>query len=245
MSKKHILLTGSYGNLGRALVEHLADGQTHLFLQGRRWDEENAQWAHALDAGSITLLNADLSRIDDISSMFDRIREKTDHLDVLINNAGVQDICDLETMSAEIWQNMFDVNLRAAHLLTQHFSRLERVHSRRCIINILSIEAEHPAVGHSHYAASKGGLLQYSRAAALELGPKGIRVNAVSPGLIEREGIHEQWPDGVQRYLKASPLKRLISPADIAHAVEYLMNAEAVTGINLVVDAGIGTVTGY
>jgi NAD(P)-dependent dehydrogenase (short-subunit alcohol dehydrogenase family) len=245
MRKKHILITGSYGNLGRALAEHLADEHTHLFLQGREWDKEAAGWAHELNAGSITLLNADLRSISSIDTMCEQVHTETEYLDVLINNAGVQDICELETMPGETWQRMFDVNLRAAHLLTQHFSGLKSDHNRRCIINILSIEAEHPAVGHSHYAASKGGLLQYSRAAALELGPRGIRVNAVSPGLIERDGIHEQWPEGVQRYLKASPLKRLISPADVAHAVDYLIAAEAVTGINLVVDAGIGTVTGY
>ncbi len=85
--------------------------------------------------------------------MFDQIHNETEYLDVLIKNADVQDICDLETLPVETWQRMLDVNMKAALLLTQHFSRLKSDHTSRSIINILSIEAEHPALGHSNYAA--------------------------------------------------------------------------------------------
>ncbi|MDQ4078313.1 MAG: SDR family oxidoreductase, partial [Chloroflexota bacterium] len=109
------------------------------------------------------------------------------------------------------------------------------------IVNIASIEAERPAPLHAHYNAAKGGVLMYTRSAALELGPHGIRVNAVSPGLIWREGIEEQWPEGVARWREAAPLTRLGRPEDVADACLFLASPAArwISGTNLVVDGGV------
>ncbi|MDX1577627.1 MAG: SDR family oxidoreductase, partial [Gemmatimonadota bacterium] len=96
----------------------------------------------------------------------------------------------------------------------------------------------------SHYNASKAGVLMHTRAAAGELGPRGIRVNAVSPGLIRRPGIEEQWPEGVERWRAACPLERMGEPGDVADACLFLASDAArwITGANLVVDGG--TLTG-
>jgi NAD(P)-dependent dehydrogenase (short-subunit alcohol dehydrogenase family) len=87
----------------------------------------------------------------------------------------------------------------------------------------------------------------HTRAAALELGPHGIRVNAVSPGLIDREGLERDWPDGVSRYLDAAPLGRLGRPDDVADACLFLASPAArwITGADLVVDGGVLTCTAY
>jgi len=109
------------------------------------------------------------------------------------------------------------------------------------IINIASIEGIQPAVGHSHYAASKAAVLMHTRAAALELGGHGIRVNAVAPGLIEREGIADAWPEGVARWTAACPLGRLGRPEDVADAVLFLASDAArwITGATLIIDGGM------
>jgi NAD(P)-dependent dehydrogenase (short-subunit alcohol dehydrogenase family) len=109
------------------------------------------------------------------------------------------------------------------------------------IVNIASIEGLQPASGHSHYAASKAAVLMHSRAAALELGPQRIRVNAVAPGLIDRAGLADAWPDGVNRWLTACPLERLGSTEDVADAVLFLLSDAArwITGATLVVDGGM------
>src|SRR4029079_17894897 len=103
------------------------------------------------------------------------------------------------------------------------------------IVNITSIEAESPAAGHSHYNAAKAGVLMYTRAAALELAAHGIRVNAVAPGLIWREGIEEAWPDGVARWKRAAPLGRLGRAEDVADACLFLASPAArwITGASL------------
>ena len=109
------------------------------------------------------------------------------------------------------------------------------------IINIASIEGIQPAVGHSHYAASKAAVLMHTRTAALELGGHGIRVNAVAPGLIEREGIADAWPEGVARWTAACPLGRLGRPEDVADAVLFLASDAArwITGATLIIDGGM------
>jgi NAD(P)-dependent dehydrogenase (short-subunit alcohol dehydrogenase family) len=117
-------------------------------------------------------------------------------------------------------------------------------HLRRdngAVVNIASIEGLQPASGHSHYTASKAAVLAHTRAAALELGRLGIRVNAVAPGLIHRDGLEADWPEGVARWHAACPLGRLGQPDDVADAVLFLASAAArwMTGACLVVDGGV------
>ncbi len=109
------------------------------------------------------------------------------------------------------------------------------------IVNVASIEGLQPAAGHSHYAASKAAVIMHTRAAALELGAQRIRVNAVAPGLIDRAGLADAWPDGVGRWLAACPLERLGTTEDVADAVLFLLSDAArwITGTTLVVDGGM------
>ena len=113
------------------------------------------------------------------------------------------------------------------------------------ICNVSSIEGIQPAAGHAHYSAAKAGVIMHTRAAALELGSSGIRVNAVAPGLIAREGIGEQWPEGVRRWEESCPLGRLGDPTDVADAVLFLCSSAArwITGAVLAVDGGVLTAT--
>ena len=113
--------------------------------------------------------------------------------------------------------------------------------------SISSIEGSRPAAGHSHYATSKSALIMATRAAALELGAHGIRVNSVSPGLVNREGLGDDWPEGVERWRRAAPLGRLGEPEDIADAVAFLVSPAAgwITGHDLVIDGGMSAVPGW
>jgi 3-oxoacyl-[acyl-carrier protein] reductase len=111
------------------------------------------------------------------------------------------------------------------------------------IVNITSIESVNPAPNHSHYNAAKGGVLMFTRASACELAPHGIRVNAVAPGLIRREGLERDCTDGVERWQNAAPLKRLGLPEDVADACLFLASSAArwITGASLLVDGGVMT----
>ncbi len=95
------------------------------------------------------------------------------------------------------------------------------------MVNIASIEGHNPAPGHGHYATSKAALLMFTKAAALEFGALGIRVNSISPGLIHRDGIEEGWPEGVGRWKAAAALQELGRPDDIADAALFLASDAA------------------
>jgi NAD(P)-dependent dehydrogenase (short-subunit alcohol dehydrogenase family) len=147
-------------------------------------------------------------------------------------------------MSEAEWDEVVNSNLRSTFLCTQAVARQMMAQGDGgAIVNIASIEAENPAPMHSHYNAAKGGVVMHTAAAANELGPHGIRVNAVSPGLIWREGIEQAWPDGVERFLKAAPLGRLGRADDVADACLFLASPAArwITGANLRVDGGVMT----
>ena len=142
-------------------------------------------------------------------------------------------------MSPEEFTTVVDSNLGTVFHGTR--AAASRMVDGGAIVNVASIEALQPADGHSHYSAAKAAVVAHTRAAALELGPLGIRVNAVAPGLIARPGIAEQWPDGVARWEAAAPLGRLGEPADVADACLFLASDAArwITGAVLVVDGGM------
>ena len=184
-----------------------------------------------------TLVRADLSNAGDVDAMFSDVTP-----DLVVNNAAVQPVQSLTDMSLGEWRSMMAANLDSAFLVTRCVAERWRSAGRPgAVVNIASIEGIDPASGHGHYATSKAGLLMFTRAAALEFGPAGIRVNAVSPGLIDREGLADDWPEGVRRWQDRAPLRRMGSPNDVADAVLFLLCPAArwISGANLVVDGGM------
>lgn len=246
---KSVLITGAAGNLGRALAETFSKAGCRVVLQCREAKKSKMlEFQQSLPVESI-VLTGDISNPQDIIKIFSEIEREFKPLDFLVNNAGLQGVVPFEYLDEEEWDAVFNVNIRSPHLCTKAFRELHLKNSSLlpAIVNIASIEGSIPALSHSHYAASKGGLIQYTRAAALELGGVGIRVNSISPGLINSPGIDEDWPDGVARYINSSPLSRLVDPAEVANSVLFLVSpyASGITGVNLRVDTGMGVVQGY
>jgi NAD(P)-dependent dehydrogenase (short-subunit alcohol dehydrogenase family) len=163
-------------------------------------------------------------------------------VDTAVANAGVQPVAELATMSMQLWREVVDTNLTGSFATVQAAaSAIGEQRGGGAIILIASIEGTHPVWSHAHYCASKAALIHFARTAALEYGPSGIRINSVSPGLIWRDGLDRDWPDGVRRYRQAVPLGRLGHPADVGNACVFLASpmAEWITGQNLVVDGGV------
>ena len=163
-------------------------------------------------------------------------------LDLIVNNAAIQPVQMLADTSPSDWRSVHAANLDSAFFVTRCAARSWQAKGRGgAIVNIASIEGSDPAAGHGHYASSKAGLIMLTRACALEYGPAGIRVNAVSPGLIDRAGLADAWPEGVDRWLDRAPLGRLGTPNDVADAVLFLLSPAArwISGANLVVDGGM------
>ncbi len=145
-------------------------------------------------------------------------------------------------MSAAQWRAVVDTNLSSVFACTQAAAEVMRGQGEGgSVTHIASVEASRPGPLHAHYSASKAAAVMHARSAALEYGPFGIRVNTVSPGLIDREGLAEAWPEGVGRWRAAAPLGRLGRPEDVADACVFLASGLAswVTGHDLVVDGGV------
>ncbi|MFJ2771168.1 SDR family NAD(P)-dependent oxidoreductase [Streptomyces sp. NPDC087300] len=164
-------------------------------------------------------------------------------LDALVNCAGVQPVQALDGMTVADWRAVTEANTASAFSCTQAAAEvMSRQDGGGSITHIASIEGSQPAPGHAHYSASKAALIMFARSAALEYGPLGIRVNSVSPGLIDRPGLADDWPDGVARWGRAAPLGRLGRPEDIGDACVFLASDAAswISGTDLVVDGGVG-----
>jgi NAD(P)-dependent dehydrogenase (short-subunit alcohol dehydrogenase family) len=168
-------------------------------------------------------------------------------LGVVVNNVGTYPSASLERMTIDDWRRVLRVNLDATLLCTQAAARRMRTSGGGAVVNIASLSAHRPATEQSHYDAAKAGVVTFTRAAAVELGPVGIRVNSVSPGLVHRPGIEQDWLDGVTRWQDRVPLGRLVAPSDVADACVFLASplAAGITGQDLLVDGGISATPAY
>ena len=233
LSGETVLVTGASGNIGRGIALRLAEAGASVIVHCHRNKAGADQLAAELGGGSA--VQADLAEEAAVDALFVELAPT-----MIVNNAATQLVQSLGDMDYEHWRAMLATNLDAVFLVMRRAAHAW-VDRGGAIVNIASIEALDPAVGHGHYATSKAGLVMLSRAAALEFGPAGIRVNCVSPGLIDREGLARDWPDGVSRWHDRAPLGRLGTPKDVADAVLFLLSPAArwISGTNLVVDGGM------
>lgn len=229
------LVTGASGNIGGAIAERLAEAGASLILHFHRNETPVTELAARL--GGAEILQADLTDSDAVQQLFTAVRP-----DLVVHNAAAQPVAGMGDMSFAEWRDVLAANLDSAFLVTQQ-AALAWVAAGvpGAIVNIGSIEGQDPAVGHSHYATSKAGVAMLTRAAALEFGSAQIRVNCVSPGLVDREGLARDWPDGVARWHDRVPLGRIGSAIDVADAVLFLLSPAArwISGANLIVDGGM------
>ena len=242
LSGEQVLVTGASGNIGQGIARRLAEAGADIVAH---YHENEAPARELIEhLGKGRAVQADLRDEESV----DRMLASAD-VTLVVNNAAVQTVQNLVDLSLSDWQQMMAANLDSAFLVTQRIARMWSGANRggaiatRSIVNIGSIEGMDPAAGHGHYATSKAGLLMLTRAAALEFGADGIRVNCVSPGLISRDGLAEDWPEGVSRWLDRVPLGRVGTPNDVADAVLFLLSPAArwISGANLVVDGGMST----
>ena len=244
------LVTGAGAGIGTGIATRLAEAGAHVAVHYHRSDDGARDVVDTILAagGSARAFRADLTQAPDVADLIARVRADLGHPDILVNNAGTYPLGTILDMSADDWQAVVAANLTSVHLVTQAVARaLRDARTPGAIVNIASIEASNVAPAHSHYAAAKAGVVMYTRSAARELGAHGIRVNAVSPGLIWREGLDQAWPQGVSAYAAATPLGRLGQFDDVADACLFLVSPAArwVTGIELVVDGGVLTSRAY
>ncbi len=243
------MVTGASGNIGRGIATRLAEAGASIVVHYFS-DAAGASDTAALisaGGGQAIIVQADLSSEAAVDTLFAELQEQNRRVDGVVNNAAAQPpAIRLQDISAADWQAVMAANLDSAFLVTRNAARsMGEAGSGGAVVNIASISGSDPAVGHSQYATSKAALIMLTRAAAQEYGSAGIRVNSVSPGLIESERLDQDWPDGVKSWQQRAPLARLGRPDDIADAVLFLLSPASrwISGVNLVVDGGMSAVS--
>ena len=244
LSGKVAVVTGAGAGIGRGIARRLAEAGAAIGVHFRGGREDAAMLVADIerDGGRALAVHADLTEAGAVDAAVKAVQDALGPIDILVNNAARQTHCGLAEMNFEEWRGMMEANLDGVFRVTRAVAdRMIARGAGGAIVNIASIEGLFPAAGHGHYSVSKAGLLMFTRAAALEFGRHGIRVNAVSPGVIRRDGIEEAWPEGVARWMKAVPLSRMGEPEDVADAVLFLASDASrwITGANIVVDGGV------
>ena len=245
LSNRNALVTGAGSGLGPFIVRALDAAGASVAIACHD-NEAGAKNVADLCQNKTAVIRADLGKSSEVERLFTDASEALGAINILINCAAVasQTIEDLANLSDEQWAATQRTNVQAPMKLTQRFAAQG---IEGAVVNISSIEGSRPTFGHAHYATSKAALEMLTRASALEFGPGGVRVNAVAPGLIHRDGIEQGWPEGVNAWKSAAPLGRLVDPEHIAAAVVYLASdaAASVSGTVLTIDCGLSIRPGW
>jgi NAD(P)-dependent dehydrogenase (short-subunit alcohol dehydrogenase family) len=225
------LVSGAGSGLGRAIARRFAEAGARVAVHYRASRDGAEQVVREIAAagGEARAFAADLTVEGESERLVDEVA------------AALGPLADLLQLKTADWDAVLAQNLRTALACLQAAGRRMAARGEGAIVNVTSIQAFRPAPALAHYSAAKAGLEMLTRSAALELGPSGVRVNAVAPGLVRREGLESAWPEGVARYVAAAPLGRIAEPEDIADACLFLASPAArfVTGTTLVVDGGV------
>jgi NAD(P)-dependent dehydrogenase (short-subunit alcohol dehydrogenase family) len=239
-----VLITGGATGIGESLVSHFArQGSRVVFLDIQ--DEPARLLVESIAAEGCPkplYTHCDLTRLSVLKSAIDQAIDTLGTIDVLVNNAANDQRHSIEEVTAELWDHSFAVNLRPQFFAIQAVLPAMRSAGRGSIINMSSISWMIPTTGLPLYVAAKAGIVGLTRTMAHELGPAGIRVNAVLPGAIATERQERLWytPEGVQRILDNQALKRQLEPAEVARLVLFLAadDSSAITNQSYIVDAG-------
>jgi NAD(P)-dependent dehydrogenase (short-subunit alcohol dehydrogenase family) len=230
-------LSASAG-IGAGVARRFAEAGANVAINFRS-DRAGAEALAESLAGEAIALHADITDQPAVEALMQAVVDRFGRIDALINNAALQDHGPLMELPGETFDRMLQTNVGGAFRCAQAAAR--RMSGGGAIVNIASISGLEPAFGHAHYCSSKAALIMLTRAAALELGPQNVRVNAVAPGLIWRDGLDVNWPEGLARWLAHVPLGRVGRDEDVADACLFLASSAArfITGATLTVDGGV------
>tara|TARA_B100000029_G_scaffold70789_1_gene62854 strand:+ start:6460 stop:7227 length:768 start_codon:yes stop_codon:yes gene_type:complete len=237
MARSAALVTGGARRIGAAICLHLAEkGHSVAVHHNSSEDaaEALAERIRGMGVGACTV-KGNLSNPDEVASLVARAGAEIGPISHLVNNASRFEFDDIESVDSESWGSHLDVNARAPMLLTRALLEQLPEDSTGSVVNILDQKIADPSPDHLSYTASRYALLGLTDALARGLAPR-VRINAVAPG--HTLPSPDQTAEGFERAQQESPLGFGPSPADIAEAVGYLIDARAVTGQVLFVDSG-------
>jgi acetoacetyl-CoA reductase/3-oxoacyl-[acyl-carrier protein] reductase len=238
---KTALVTGASRGIGRAIAVELAREGAKVALNYQSSDAAAKEAADEISAagGTCRLAKANISDPREARQMVKRVAEQFGHLDILVNNAGITRDKQIGKMTDEEWLEVIQTNLNAVFFCTSAAISIMTAQSYGRIVNVSSMNGQVGAFGQANYSASKGGIIAFTRTAALELARSGITVNSVAPGYTETD-MFAKVPGDIQAQIKAKiPLRRFAHPEEIARAVVFLVaDGDYITGQQINVNGG-------
>jgi 3-oxoacyl-[acyl-carrier protein] reductase len=242
LQDKVAIITGGANGIGKETALLFAKNGAKLVIAD--FDEvggaKTVEEIRALGAEA-EFVKVDVSKTDDVERMVQTAVTRFSRLDVLVNNAGITRDGWLVKMDAAQWDQVIQINMTGVFNCTQAAVRVMMEQGNGVVLNAASVVGIYGNIGQTNYAATKAGVIGMTKSWAKELGPKGIRVNAVAPGFIVT-GMTDKMPDKILSAMaEKTPLRRLGKPSDIANAYLYLASDEAsfVNGTVLSVDGGL------
>ena len=242
-----VIVTGGGTGIGRAIAELCSEEGARVAVLGRR--AAPLQETVLAMRGEGMAIVCDVCSEDEVGAMVERVVAEWGRIDVLVNNAAtILSRTKLGDTPTSDWDKMMDVNVRGVFLCCKGVLPVMEAQGGGSIVNIASVAGQRGQPSNSAYSTSKGAIINLTRSLAVDYGPVGIRINAVSPALVETEMARtrlnpgEDWEERAAReWIPKYPLGRLGKPHDIAQGVAFLASDQAswITGIDMVIDGGL------
>lgn len=241
LKDKFAIVTGASRGIGKDTAILLAKLGADVLINYNNASDEAQRTADEVRSygRKAYVLSADVSSASEVKKMFKYIEETIPQIDILVNNAGVGDMNYLKYMTEEQWDSVLDVNLKGTFLCSKYAVKNMMRNSAGCIVNVSSIAAVSASVKQCNYAASKAGVIAFTKSIAKELGPFGIRANVVAPGPVYTD-MNVMSSREEETVKKSIPLGNIAEPRDISLVIAFLCSSMAryLTGQVICADGG-------
>ncbi|MFY8298120.1 SDR family oxidoreductase [Pseudoalteromonas sp. SS15] len=243
--QKTAIVTGAFGGIGTAIVQSLVENQFFVIAVAsqRRTQADFDQWLNEanINPKHVQAAFLDVTDTQACKLVLDDLIEEHQHIDVLVNNAGITRDTTFKKMSIEQWREVIDTNLNSLFNMTQPLFAHMCAQKQGRIINISSVNGQKGQFGQANYAAAKAGMIGFSKSLAYEGARAGVTVNVVAPGYTETPMVAAMKPEVLDNIRGQVPMQRLATPEEVAKAVRFLASDDAayITGETLALNGGL------